>query len=324
MASTVGDTSSSCSLRGSTESHRPATGLSRCMYQGKDLDSFVFTARDVKTAQLVGDRSVVCETEAAHKANKLNRSEQCKLEHYKNRVKKEESTHQRQFRHIVKMMQARSDKLKTRINQIEEEYETNYTTRNWRPLSHQPRVQSRILTKRPRSQPVRSSSFENTETRQCAMCAQIQKIVRMYEQEKHSTDVQQNTSEHSTCLFSDMQVRTFLQLLEAKHFQEVPNLATKLRETGNSLGNITGNGKAIKLSRHEIENDFEKKSIENRIKGFLVKVDKFNKENGSIPETVKKSLEKIRYNNATLLKPSPLKRLSLREEAELTLNIKTI
>ena len=320
MAYSPRETSSTCSQYGSSRFSRPRSGPSRGMYQGEDLDAFLFSAIDVKTAQMIGDRNVVCDTEAAHKANKLNRSEQCKLEHYKERVRKQENMHYRQNRQMEKVMRAKRAKLRARIDEIEEGYETGSSSGKWRPMSLQPRVQSKMLIKRPRSQPVRSrkGALESMGGQNCSLCSQIQKIVQLYEKETRSTYTEQNPLEHSTCLFSDMQMKTFLQLLEEKHFQEVPNLATELRETTFRAD------RASKLSRYATDVSFEKKNVDKRIKAFLTDVDKFNKKHKSIPETVKSSLEKARYDNATLIKPSPFKSFSLRQEAEHILSIKTI
>ena len=318
---------STCSIWGSVPSRRPKSSSTRSYQYDKRMsrsDSSIFRPLDVKTALLVGDRNVVCKTEAEFIANKLNRSEQCKLEQFKEAVKKETLIHQRQYRHKERVMLEKSARLKSRIIQIESSHGNGVSLSNRRPLERQSRVLSRTSLNRPRSSPATTSLADNSENQQCALCAQIQKIINMYEQEKHSVGGFQSKTDHSTCLFSDNQVKAFVELLEAKHFEEVPNLASKLRETGNSLNNLyTGNERASRVSMRKMELSFEEKSVENRIKDFCVELDKFNKDNNYIPDSVKVSLERTRHENAVLFKPSLFKRLSLRKEAETILNIKT-
>lgn len=316
---------STCSIWGSVPSRRPRSSSTKGYQHDKRMsrsDSSIFRPLDVKTALLVGDRNVVCKSEAEFIANKLNRSEQCKLEQFKEAVKKETLIHQRQYRHKERMMLEKSAQLKSRIIQIEASHGNGVTSSSRR--SFERRVHSRTALNRPRSSPARTSLVENSENQQCALCAQIQKIINMYEQEKRSVSDFQSKTEHSTCLFSDNQVKTFVELLEAKHFGEVPDLASKLRETGNSLTNLyNGNERASRLSMRKMELSFEEKSVDNRIKDFCAELDKFNKDNNYIPDSVKVSLERTRHENAVLFKPSLFKRLSLQEEAETILKIKT-
>ena len=307
---------------------------------GKHLQSCGFLATkgqslglDVTTAaKLVGDRNVWCETEAESMAIRSNRSEQHKLETYKTLVMKEIQIHEHQYQQKEKLMHRKSAQLKLRINQIEDEYINDF--KSGKPgipeyandvRSGKPGIPSSgKLLKRRRFSEANIDQVRNKANQRCNMCAQIERVISLYEKEKHPTGEHQDDVEHSTCLFSDVQMKAFLHLLETEHFQDVTNIASRLNYIRSASTFTTGSRNSSKLAKHHVGQNFGANAIEKRVKEFCLGLDTFNKATNCIPDSVKVTLEKTRHEDAVLLKALPLEPLSLREEVEMLFNIRKV
>lgn len=274
--------------------------------------------------RMIGSSRVVCKTEAEYKANKLNRSEQCKLESFKYRVVKEKQLSQRQFLQMERTFRLKSAKLLNRIRDIE-----GVESSRSRPGSYTqpPTARSRYLPQRPSSLPPMGTSGETASSGDCTICSKIQQLIRIYEQEgnKMASTPRESTPQHSTCIFSDEQVRMFISMLETKYFKDVPRLNSKLKETGilNHLDQTVGGGH--KMSREEVNLTMARRSVEMRIAEFCQDMDKFNKHHGVIPKKIKDAVEQIRLQNAIISsRPvEPTKHEQIRYEVKQTLNIKS-
>ena len=298
---------STSSIWGSANSHlgsdgeRRYTSMDSLPGNGAAPVTLDITRKSGHSAQLVGSRGVVCKTQAEYKANKLNRNEQTKLENVQFRVVKEMELSQRKFTQSEKSIRAKSARLMGRIRNIER---ASYTEAG-RPRSFA--YEKDVSTKQPKSEPANSEQVKKKGP--CDICQKIQNIIFTYEHEGARVGVIDDETDHSMCVFSDVQVNTFIRLLESKYFGKIPSLTnnkTTSRESGTSASRLDRQAsKEALISREEINNVLAKKNIEHKIQQFCEELDKINKEERNIPEEVKESVERWRIENAILLSQKP-------------------
>ncbi|XP_045199068.2 uncharacterized protein LOC123553416 [Mercenaria mercenaria] len=280
--------------------------------------SLEITSKSGQAAQITGSRDVVCKTPAEYKANKLNRNEQTKLENVTFRVVKEKEITRRKFTQSERMLRAKSAKIAERIQSLES---SSYIADRPMSYAYEKRPPSEHFSKRAKSpSAARTSAKTNMKSNdgQCKVCELIQRVIQMYEKEGKRTGILEEYSDHSTCLFSDVQMRTFVHMLEAKYFSEIPDVNSKLRESG-ILSRFDRPRNGPKLSREEINNNIAKKNVEMRIQQFCKEVDHYKKSHAGvrIPKEVQDNAEKIRLENAVLfLRQTPAKHEQIRREVE--------
>ena len=265
-------------------------------------------------AKLAGDRNVWCETKTELIAIKLNRSEQHKLKTYSTLVMKEMTICERRYQQNQKLMRRKSAQLKSRIKQIEDEYSAD--ARFGKPVN----ASAGKLLRRRRFSDSEANTDHVNGSKRCAMCAKIQNIIDLYEKENYPSGKDENALEHSTCLFSDVQMKSFIRLLDAEHFQDVPIVASRLNITRSASTLISGSRSSSNIVKHPVERHVDVNAIDKRVKDFCLGLETFNKATNCIPDSVKVSLEKTRHEDAVLLRAPPPKPLSLRKDVELLFN----
>jgi len=262
-----------------------------------------FPARGVHEAQLSGSQDVICTSPAEFKANKLNRSEQTKLENFSYRVTKEMELSKRRFIQYERSIRAKSAKIMDRIKKIEASSHEDVRPMTFTYGKTFVREPSSI---RPHSYPAMKPVSQNHAQEKCVLCEKIQRIINMYESEGKRAGILNDTSDHSTCMFSDQQVREFLQMLEAKYLEEVPHLNRKLRDKGllpkNKSSALT---KGSKSSKEHVTNSIDQRNVEVKIKTFCVELDMYKKQNPSIPQQVRDLVERSRLENAVSTRRPP-------------------
>ena len=267
-------------------------------------------------AKMAGDRNVWCETETELMAVKLNRSEQYKLKTYNTMVMKEMNICKHRYQQQEKQMRKKSAQLKSRIKQIENEHSND--TSFFKPLNHRPEK----LLKRRRSSDSEADIYQvRNANHPCDMCTQIQTIISSYEQENYHSSESKKALEHSTCLFSDVQLKSFINLIEPEHFRSVPNVAAKLTHNRSASTLIRRSKSSSNIAKHP-QGHIDANVIEKRVKDFCVEIETFNKANNTIPDSVRIALEKTRHEDAVLLKVPPPGPMSLRTQIELLFDIK--
>ena len=236
-----------------------------------------------RTIRLAGNNRAVCKTDAEYKANKLNRTEEVKLQNFKYRVAKAQEIQCRQFKQTENVLRVRSARLATKIKKSED---------NW--ISKQRSLPSgvRLLQKR-------SDEYLNAK---CRTCAHLQTIIEMYEREGCQRGIFQNFKVHSMCVFSNPQIKTFLKMLEAKYLEEVPGLKVKLRDSDVTSVFIQADDEP-KISKSQVDGKLALKDVELRIRQFCVDLEHFNKNRGAVPKDIRESIEKVRISNAVVKKP---------------------
>lgn len=299
---------STSSVWGSANSHLDEDGRRRYMSMdsipGENLSvSLDITAKSGHSAQLVGSRGVVCSTQAEFKANKLNRNEQTKLENVRFRVVKEKELSQRKFTQSEKSIRAKSAKLMGRMRKLES---ASFTEAD-RPRSYayEKDAKSRMSSSRPRS--FHGTPAPETKKNQpCEICQKIQNIIFTYENEGARVGIIDDNADHSMCVFTDVQVNTFVRMLESKYLGKIPSASNAVRDSRVSASRQDQQStKEAKRSREEINNTITKKNVEMKIQKFCEELDKINKEERSIPKEVKDSVERWRIENAILLLEKP-------------------
>ncbi|KAL4233667.1 hypothetical protein ACF0H5_008349 [Mactra antiquata] len=239
------------------------------------------------SALIKGSRDVVCKTPAEFKANKLNRKEQTKLENVTFQFIKEKEIAQRKFNQSERMIRAKSAKIFSRMKTLESST----------MVSSRPKSYSYENTMRGRRAQTKSPDGESG----CVMCETIQKIISEFE--KYSgrrTEKETDSSQHTTCLFSDVQVRAFVHVLETKYLSKSPELSNVFRDSGiSSASKITKGGS--KLSQEELSNSIARRKVELRIQKFCKDLERYNKEHTLIPKEVQESVERIRLQNAVVI-----------------------
>lgn len=254
------------------------------------------------SAQLVGSRGVVCKTQAEYKANKLNRNEQTKLENVTFRVVKEKELSQRKFTQSEKSIRAKSARLMGRIRNIEKAS----FSESQRPYSYsyEKDASTRAPSRRPKSYPVTPSPEKKNQA--CEICQKIQKIIFTYEQDGARVGVVEDNVDHSMCVFTDVQVNTFIRMLEAKYLGKTPNVNSKSQKSDTSVVRVDRQAsKEAIISREEINNTIARRNIEAKIRLFCDELDKINKEERNVPKEVQESVERWRIENAILLLKKP-------------------
>lgn len=313
---------SASSVWGSASSHVDADGQRRFSMDSLSVTrktpvTLDITIKSGHSQQLVGSREVVCKTHAEYKANKLNRNEQTKLENVKFRVVKEKELSERKFTQSEKSIRAKSAKIKGRIRTIQ----SSSFAESQRPRSYayEKDAKTRSPLLRSRSYPV-TPSADTPKNKPCEICEKIQNIIFTYESEGARAGVIDDEVDHSMCVFSDVQVNTFIRMLEAKYFGKVPDLKDKIAESGTSFSPLEQDGKK---SREDINNAILRRNLELRIQHFCEELDNINREERNIPEEVKESVERWRIENAILLLAKPPGRQELIiNEVKRILNIK--
>ena len=268
-------------------------------------------------AKMAGDRNVWCETEAELMAVKLNRSEQYKLKTYNTLVMKEMNICKHRFQQQEKELRKKSAQLKSRMKQIENEHSNDMSF--FKPLNHRPEK----LLKRRRSSDSEADIYQvRNANHHCDMCSQIQTIISSYEEENYPSSERKKALEHSTCLFSDVQLKSFINLMESEHFRSVPNVAARLTHNQSASTLISRSKSSSNTAKHPHERIVDVSAIAKRVKDFCVETETFNKANNTIPDSVRVALEKTRHEDAVLLKAPPPGPMSLRTQIELLFDIK--
>lgn len=267
--------------------------------------SKVTVSQSGQNALITGSRDVVCKTPAEFKANKLNRNEQTKLESITVRVVKEQEIARRKFSQSERMLRAKSASIVKRIQTLES---SSYVG-DKRPKSEQ------ISRHTQSSSAVQESGKTNG---RCTMCEKIQRVIQLYEKQGKRAGILAETDDHSTCLFSDVQMKTFICMLEAKYFRDIPDISGKLRESG-VLTRADRSRNGNRMSREEINNCIAKKNVELRIQQFCKDLEVYKKTHSGtgIPKEVQDKSEKIRLENAVLtVRQIPSKHEQIRREVE--------
>lgn len=283
--------------------------------------SLEIPSRSGQTAQITGSRDVVCKTRAEYTANKLNRNEQTKLESIRFRVCKEKEISQRKYTLSERLLRAKSAKLVNRIQSLES---SSYAAD--RPMSqvHEKRPHGEHFSRRIKSySAVKSIAETNYKLNGdgCRLCKRIQQIIQTYEQEGKRTGILEENTNHSTCLFSDIQVETFIHILEGKYFNAIPGLNSKLRDIG-VMSHLDRIGDGPKISREEINNKITMRNVELRIKQFCNDVDVYKRTHTIIPKEVQDAVERVRLENAVVIvRRTPAKQEQIRKEVEELLHL---
>lgn len=279
---------STSSVWGSAYSHErfDRRFMSDCSSVAESRISLNINSKSGSSALMAGSRDVICKTPAEHKANKLNRKEQTKLEHVTFRVVKEKEIAQRKFNQSERLLRAQSAKIVGRMKTLECSSK----------MTRRPMTYSYEKTMRGEQRLRQTSGGEE----RCEMCETIQKIISDYEEDSQTGSVEEN-SYHTTCLFSDVQVRAFVHMLETSYFDETPKLSKRLRDCGIATPKLTGNGSGAKLSREELSISIARRKVEIRIKQFCGELEKYNKTHSFIPKEVQESVERTRLQNAIVI-----------------------
>jgi hypothetical protein len=76
-----------------------------------------------------------------------------------------------------------------------------------------------------------STGHNNCENdKPCATCERIQKVIKQYEKEMKTNFDVENTH-HTVCLFSDTQIKNFINLVETKFCSDLPGVAEMLHSS---------------------------------------------------------------------------------------------
>lgn len=279
--------------------------------------SLEITSKSGQAAQIAGSRDVVCKTPAEYKANKLNRNEQTKLENVTFRVVKEKEITRRKFSQSERMLRAKSATITKRIQTLES---SSTVAGRPRSYSYEKRPQDELFSRRTKPQ---LSPDVKSEDKRCKMCERIQSIIQSYEKEGRRTGILDEAGNHSTCLFSDVQMKTFVHMLEAKYFSNIPDVKNKLRESG-ILSRLDRPKNGTKFSREEINNNIAKKNVEKRVQQFCIELERYKdaKVGTRIPREIQDNAEKIRHENAVLcLRQTPSKQDQIKQEVTEILGI---
>ncbi|XP_021365149.1 uncharacterized protein LOC110457956 [Mizuhopecten yessoensis] len=246
----------------------------------------------------IGYKTQLCQTESEFKAQKLNRTEECKLENYKSRVQREQRSREKQWTQSTHSFRAKSarvfDRLTPKSNPARDvAYEK---PKNQRPKSSPAYVS--FFQKRPKD-PKEEGEDEARRRRErtCSTCEYMKKLIQMYEDhigELESEDGAPYPGDHSRYSFSDRQVKTFMHLLETEYCSEIPKMRELLHSGGTDGDKSTTASNGFLCSAHD-------NGIQSRISRFCRSQESFNKKH-PLPEYIKKGLENVRISQAMLAK----------------------
>jgi hypothetical protein len=276
-----------------------------------------------KHDRLLGSRRFVSKSENESIAQKRNWTEQCKLDTYSKQVQKEKSILERQFRQNARMFRARSAQvLRSRTAHLAKEPDTHQHSRSRRSeYKHDKGKMTKATptsTYMPGNSPSRIGSTRNAQEEEevspaCGTCTQIQGVVGLYETEGKKAGMLDDDVQYAICHFSDTQLKTFLNMLETKYFNEIPELSDILQhnrsllvlgqpalkvpsanfgESGRKTSNVRFQARPMSCPAPD--------SIQDRIRKFCVKQDEFNVET-PVPYEIKQKTENIRLGQATCL-----------------------
>ncbi|XP_033740275.1 uncharacterized protein LOC117327422 [Pecten maximus] len=244
----------------------------------------------------IGYKKQLCQTESEFKAQKLNRTEECKLESYKSRVQKEQRIREKQWMQSTHSFRAKSarvfDRSTPKSNPVKDV--TSGKPKKQRPKSSPAYVS--FLQHRPRDlKEEEEAESRRRRERTCSTCEYMKKLIQMYEDHIGELECEDGvTDEYSRYSFSDRQVKTFMHLLETEYCSEIPQMKEIFHNGGIEMDKPTSGSSAYRCATHD-------NGIQNRIRRFCSSQDSFNKKH-PLPEYIKKGLENVRIAEAMLAK----------------------
>lgn len=240
-----------------------------------------------------GNTTYLCRSEGEFKAQKLNRTEECKLEIYKSRVHREKKLLEKQWSQSAHSFRVKSARVLDRS----------------RPITACLQEIPGGLTRkeRPYSSPMFISSFRQRQNdakfhgvlryrreKTCITCQCMRDVVQLYDDHIHgsdSDDGDDDADDHGRYMFSDTQVKTFMNLLETEYCYDFPDMRDIMHNDG-LVDRYT-----TRINSGGLWNS----GIQNRINRFCRSQDSFNKKH-PLPTNIKDGLESVRIAQAILSK----------------------
>ncbi|XP_069136238.1 uncharacterized protein [Argopecten irradians] len=244
----------------------------------------------------IGYKKQLCQTDSEHKAQKLNRSEECKLESYKSRVHKEQKIREKQWSQSTHSFRTKSARMFERSTPKSNSGKDVSTVRSKKQRPQSSPAYVSFLQQRPKD--IRehcATEDRRRKERTCSTCEYMKRLIQMYED--HIGELESDTGvkdNHSRFSFSDRQVKTFMHLLETEYCSEIPKMRELLHNGGLRLDQATSDNNAYRCAEHD-------NGIQNRIRQFCSSQETFNKEH-PLPEYIKKGMENVRIAQAILEK----------------------
>ncbi|KAH3739105.1 uncharacterized protein LOC127851901 [Dreissena polymorpha] len=284
-------------------------------------------SNNFQTSLLTGTRDVVCKTAADYRANKMNRNEQSKLETVQNLVSREKDISQRRFQLNEKSMRVKSARLLDRMNAIKRSSRTQIRPATCTLETRRP--SPGLALTRPSSYPdtkMASDRRRTASSNTCAICESIQQIIDTYEKEgtRKRTGCARNRdvdSVHYTCMFSEAQVKSFIDVLETQCLDDCPNLTKKLRDSIDHARLSQHMAAGASREKMYVNNHLNHRTVESRVRQFCTEVDMYKKEGRCVPKEIQDAVEKARLQNACTSKQTS-KDSKIVREAKALFNIK--
>jgi hypothetical protein len=229
---------------------------------------------------------VAGQTENETKARKMNKTEESRLETLRSHFEKQKTMFEKQYKQLERRFRVRSTRVLPNTPSNETRLRGNGVTR---PKSLPAQLPSSMKNRPVKSK--HSTGHNNCENdKPCATCVRIQKVIKQYEKEMKTNFDVENTH-HTVCLFSDTQIKNFINLVETKFCSDLPGVAEMLHSS-----------KSIEIQDgHHSDNNSNGKSvgIHDRIKAFCKSQEEFNKKH-PVSRSVKTFVDNERITQARL------------------------
>jgi len=261
-----------------------------------------------------GLRKQLCQSDNEYKAQKLNKTEETKLQTLKAKVSKEQVLFEKEFTKTAHLFRVQSAKyLREPYDKVSNQSltETDYANRM---------ANGRI---RPNSSPVYSSRFQQgfrKSEKDCRTCKNIQNVIGEYERLSSTNDVDHGGHVHHTrYLFSDRQMRTFINILETSYCADIPEMTEILHKKFHSLEDVD---RVITQGTNGNTGKNEP-AVQNRIRKFCKSQEVFNKQH-PLPENIKLGLEQTRMAQAVATRRRSGAHVSMMSEVRKRLGLSNV
>ncbi|XP_052088420.1 uncharacterized protein LOC127725469 [Mytilus californianus] len=240
-----------------------------------------------KTKRNIGIPMVAGQTENETKARKLNKTEESRLDTLRTHFAKQQTMFEKQYNQHQRRFRIRSARVLQNCNTSNGNIAGNTVSPRSRPKSLPATMPSHDL-ERPVFNKQASVHNDCKHDKLCGTCERIQRIIKQYEIEM-KTNFDVTNTHHTVCLFSDAQIKNFINLVETKYCSDLPGVVEMLHSS--KYSGVSQN--------HSSSSSVAKSGIQDRIKAFCRSQEEFNKKH-PVSRSVKLFVDNERIKQAQL------------------------